>query len=117
MGKKRVKIKDKRLRLPSTLRKRIGDFFGKVQLNVWRIVTLVIFAVTIFIIGRTLFSIAKMKIEISHLNREKQAYLQSIKSDSLLLESLKYDECLEEYARENFHMQRKGEQVFIFEED
>ena len=117
MGKKRVKIKSKKFKLPTTLRKRIGDFFGKVQLNVWRIVTLVIFAVTTFIIGRTLYSIAKMKIEISHLSREKQSYLQSIKNDSLLLESLKYDEYLEEYARENFHMQLKGEQVFIFEED
>ncbi|MBQ7856021.1 MAG: septum formation initiator family protein [Alistipes sp.] len=116
MGKS-TKRNGKKRGLPAAVRKRIGDFFGKVELNVWRIITIVVVAITAFIILRTLYSVVKMKIEISHLNSEKQTYLQSIEADSLLLESLKYDEHLEEYAREKYHMQRKGEQVFIFEED
>lgn len=97
--------------------RRVSDFFGKIELNVWRIITATIVVVTLFIIFRTLYSIAIMGIEISRLNSQKELHLKSIEADSLLLERLKYDEYLEQYAREMFHMQRKQEQVFIFEEE
>lgn len=54
--------------------------------------------------------------QIRDLNREAELYEQSIKSDSLLLEQIKFDEGLEEYARENYFMQRRGERVFIIKD-
>ena len=35
---------------------------------------------------------------------------------STLLERLRYDDYLEEYARENYHMQRSDEHVYIIKE-
>ena len=35
--------------------------------------------------------------------------------DSTLLEELKYDDNLEQFARERYRMQRRGEKVYIVE--
>ncbi len=54
--------------------------------------------------------------QIRELNREAELYQEAITKDSLLLEKIKFDEGLEEYARENYFMQRKGERLFIIED-
>ena len=43
-------------------------------------------------------------------------YSEKIAQDSTLLERLKYDDYLEEYARENYHMQGRNEHVYIIRE-
>lgn len=53
---------------------------------------------------------------MSQLNEEKARYEESIRKDSLLIEQLKNDEFLEQYARERYFMQRPNEQVFIVED-
>lgn len=49
-------------------------------------------------------------------DRERAYYSEKIEQDSALLERLRYDDFLEEYARENYHMQRRGEHVYIIKE-
>ena len=49
------------------------------------------------------------------LKREKAIYEKRIAEDSILLEKLQYDEYLEQYAREHYHMQRHNEDVYIIE--
>ncbi len=88
----------------------------KIVPNVWRLLTAAVIIFTLFIIGRTCLTIIRTYAEIHRLNDEKERYLQSIAEDSTLIERLKYDEYLEQYARENFHMQRRNEHVYIIEE-
>ncbi len=88
----------------------------KIVPNVWRLLTAIVILFTLFIIGRTCLIIIRTYAEIHRLNDEKEYYLQSIAEDSALIERLKYDEYLEQYARENFHMQRGNERVYIVED-
>ena len=91
-------------------KKRAGKFFGSIKVNVWRLLTAAVFLFMFFLIGRTCIQIIRTYAEIHRLNTEKEA-------DSLLIERLKYDDFLEQYARENFHMQRRNEHVYIIEEE
>ena len=61
-------------------------------------------------------SISKIKRQINALTREQSYYSEKIAQDSALLERLKYDDYLEEYARENYHMQGRNEHVYIIRE-
>lgn len=83
----------------------------------WMIVTGIILLFTTLIVGRNLLHAIRMKREIHALEREKERYSEKIEQDSTLVERLRYDDYLEEYARERFRMQRRDEQVYIVEED
>lgn len=97
-------------------KERAGKFFGNIKVNVWRLLTAAIFLFMFYLIGRTCVHIIRTYAEIHRLNAEKEFYLDAIEADSLLIERLKYDDFLEQYARENFHMQRRNEHVYIIEE-
>lgn len=96
--------------------KRTWKFFRNFKVNIWRLLTAAVFLFMFFLIGRTCIHIIRTYAEIHRLNTEKEFYLESIAADSMLLERLKYDDYLEQYARENFHMQRRNEHVYIIEE-
>lgn len=83
----------------------------------WIITTSIIILFTVFVVGRNLLHTVKIRHEISVMEREKELYEQRIEQDSLLLERLRYDDYLEEYARERYRMQRRGEQVYIVDEE
>lgn len=85
---------------------RLGERF-------WKILTAMIILFTLFFIGRNLITVVKVSHRIRLLKREKVLYEKRIAEDSTLLENLKYDEYLEQYAREHFHMQRRNEDVYI----
>ncbi len=68
---------------------------------------------TLFFIGRNLVTSVKIIRRINQLEREKMIYEKRIAEDSTLLDQLQYDEYLEQYAREHYHMQRKNEDVYI----
>lgn len=70
----------------------------------------------IFVVGRNALHAVKIKRQINALTRERSYYQEKIEQDSTLLERLKYDDFLEEYARENYHMQGRNEKVYILEE-
>lgn len=82
----------------------------------WMAVTGVIVVITALIAGRNLLHAVRTKRDIRALEREKAQYLETIAADSALVEQLKYDDDLEEYARERFKMQRRDEQVYIVKE-
>ncbi len=79
------------------------------------VVTVIVMAPILFVILKNVGHSITVGQQIRELNREAAAYQEQITKDSLLLERIKFDEGLEEYARENFYMQRKGERVFVVE--
>ena len=95
--------------------KNIEKTLSKGKKYAWRITLASVILLGVILISRPLYSIIRTSIEIKELNREKVIYKNSIRRDSILIENLKNDEFLEQYAREKYLMQGKNEQVFIVE--
>lgn len=81
----------------------------------WIALTAVVSLFTAVTAGRNLWHIFKVKREIAALQDEARNYRESIARDSTLIERLRYDDYLEEYARERYRMQREGEKIYILE--
>ena len=101
----------KRVKLKGT----IGKLFEDASLLFWRILTIVVSVLTLFIIGRSVISIIRSQHHINILERERTEYLNRIAEDSIMLNNLKDDQYLEKFARERYNMQRKNERVYIIE--
>ena len=82
----------------------------------WIAATAIIVVLTLFVVGRNALHAVKIKGQINAMLREELFYRERIAQDSALVEQLRYDDYLEEYARENYHMQRRGEHVYIIKE-
>ncbi len=82
----------------------------------WVIVTCIIVAFTVFVVGRNLLHAIQIRSDIRSLERERDRYRRRIAQDCALLEELRYDDRLERFARERYRMQRRGETVYIVEE-
>lgn len=82
----------------------------------WIALTAIIVVFSVFVIGRNALHAVKIKRQINALERERDFYVGKISRDSTLLERLRYDDYLEEYAREHYRMQRRDEHVYILEE-
>ena len=82
----------------------------------WIAATAIIVVLTLFVVGRNARHAVKIKGQINAMLREELFYRERIAQDSALVEQLRYDDYLEEYARENYHMQRRDEHVYIVEE-
>lgn len=79
----------------------------------WVVMTAIILVFTVFVVGRNLLHAVKIRRQIGVLEREREHYNRKIMQDSMLLDQLRYDDYLEQYAREHYHMQRRGEHVYI----
>ena len=55
--------------------------------------------------------------EIDKLNSEKEYYNSQIEQDKKLIEQLKNEDQLEKFAREEYHMKKADEDIFIIEYD
>lgn len=82
----------------------------------WVAVTSIILVFTTFVVGRNAVHAVKIGRQITAMERERERYSAKIQRDSTLLEQLRYDDYLEEYAREHFRMQRRDEVVYLLEE-
>lgn len=82
----------------------------------WLGLTAVIFIYTAVVIVRNLVVIVRVNSRISNLEEQYDLYRSRVNQDSTLLEQLKYDEYLEQFAREKFHMQRADEHIYIVED-
>lgn len=82
----------------------------------WIAATAAIVVFTVFMVGRNALHAVKIKRQINQLERQYGYYVDKIAQDSTLLERLRYDDYLEEYAREHYHLQRRDEHVYILEE-
>jgi cell division protein FtsB len=90
------------------MRERLSKYF-------WTGVVAVIFIYTAVVTVRNLITIVRVHSRISRLEEQYDLYRNRIDEDSSLLKNLNYDEFLEQYAREKFHMQKANEQVYIME--
>lgn len=61
------------------------------------------------------FDTRELKDEIKELESQKSFYLERIREDSTIIEKLKDDDFLEQYARENFLMKRDSDFVYVME--
>lgn len=82
----------------------------------WLGLTAVIFIYTAVVTIRNLIVIVRVNSRIARLEKQYDLYRGRIDQDSTLLEHLKYDEYLEQFAREKFHMQRYDENIYIIED-
>ncbi|MBT8318429.1 MAG: septum formation initiator family protein [Lutibacter sp.] len=55
--------------------------------------------------------------EINKLNAEKEYYQKEINQDKELIEKLKNKEELEKFAREEYHMKKENEEIYLIEYD
>lgn len=79
----------------------------------WIGAAMLVILLTLLAAGRNLIHALKIRSQIKELEQEKALYEEKIARDSTLIERLKEDDFLEQYAREHYHMQRKGEKVYI----
>lgn len=80
------------------------------------IVTAVVFVLLILFFDSNSFIDRKeIKEEIDVLKSQRNYYLDRIREDSTLIEKLKDDEFLEQYARESFLMKRDSDVVYVME--
>ncbi len=84
--------------------------------NRWSMVLLAVMLFMIYMIGRNAIHAIQIGRELMVLNREAAIYQESITRDSTLIERLKIDSELERYARENFYMKRRDEELFIIKD-
>ncbi len=79
----------------------------------WLCLTAVVFIYTAAVTVRNLIVIVRVNSRIADLEEQYDLYKGRVEQDSTLLERLKYDEYLEQFAREKFHMQRADEYIYI----
>lgn len=79
----------------------------------WVATTAIVVLFTLVFVGQNLLHALELKGDIARLEEEQEQYMEKIARDSTLVEQLRHDDYLEEYAREQFHMQHPDEEVFI----
>ena len=82
----------------------------------WITTTVIVVLFSLFFIGRHLLHAIGIKRDIARLQRDEQHYRTRIAEDSTLVEHLRFDDYLEQYARERFRMQRRNEKVYLLKE-
>lgn len=88
---------------------------GKTSKYIWFSVTAAVFLYTAALTVRNLMTMISLHHRIGLLEEQRDIYRARIAEDSTMLERLNYDEFLEQYARERFHMQRENEYIYILE--
>ena len=94
---------------------KIAKGFSKGKEIALRVIFIAILALGVVIIGRPLYLLMKISSEIRVLSQEKAKYEESIRRDSTLINNLRNDTFLEQYARENYFMHASNEDVYIVE--
>ena len=82
----------------------------------WIVTTAIIVLFTLIFVGKNVLRAIRIKREVVQLEQEADYFKGRITSDSTLGERLKYDDYLEEYAREKYGMQRPNEDVYQLSE-
>ena len=83
----------------------------------WIVLTVVIAICTIYVSILTIRNTIRTRSQIRELDRQIEFYEEKIESDSIFIKNITQDpEFMESHAREQYHMQRPGETVYILEE-
>ncbi len=79
------------------------------------VISIVIFVLLITVFDKNnLIEAWRLKQDLNELEAQKKYYQDKIYQDSTLLENLKDDAFLEQYAREHYLMKRDGEVIYVF---
>ncbi len=81
----------------------------------WVIAILVIVLLVVLFDRDSIVERSRIKHNISDLEQQRRYLQEHITADSLLLENLKDDRFLEQYAREHFLMKRPGEVLYLID--
>ena len=88
-----------------------GKFFKDRRL--W-LISIVVFGLLIVVFDKNnLIEAWRLKQKINALEVQETYYRQKIAEDSTVLENLKNDRYLEQYAREHYLMKRKEETIYL----
>jgi len=71
----------------------------------------------VFFDGNSFFNHREFNSEINKLNSEKSYYESQIEGDKELIDKLKSKEELEKFAREEYHMKKENEEIYLIEYD
>ena len=88
---------------------------AKTSKYIWFSITVARLVYTAVLTVRNLATMISLNHRIGLLEEQRDMYQARITEDSTMLERLNYDEFLEQYARERFHMQRENEYIYIVE--
>lgn len=89
----------------------VGKFFKDRRL--W-LIGIVVFGLLIVVFDKNnLIEAWRLKQKINALEVQETYYRQKIAEDSTVLENLKNDRYLEQYAREHYLMKRKEETIYL----
>ena len=78
--------------------------------------TMLVFVLLVLFLDRNSYmDRRKVREEIEQLKTRRDYYLDRIREDSTVIEKLKDNEYLEQYAREHFLMKRDSEVVYVLE--
>lgn len=89
----------------------VGKFFKDRRL--W-LISIVVFGLLIVVFDKNnLIEAWRLKQKINALEVQETYYRQKIAEDSTVLENLKNDRYLEQYAREHYLMKRKDETIYL----
>ncbi len=91
------------------------EFFGKFfkDRRLW-LISIVVFGLLIVVFDKNnLIEAWRLKQKINALEVQETYYRQKIAEDSTVLENLKNDRYLEQYAREHYLMKRKEETIYL----
>ena len=89
----------------------VGKFFKDRRL--W-LISIVVFGLLIVVFDKNnLIEAWRLKQKINALEVQETYYRQKIAEDSTVLENLKNDRYLEQYARKHYLMKRKEETIYL----
>ena len=89
----------------------VGKFFKDRRL--W-LISIMVFGLLIVVFDKNnLIEAWRLKQKINALEVQETYYRQKIAEDSTVLENLKNDRYLEQYAREHYLMKRKEETIYL----
>ena len=71
----------------------------------------------VFFDENSLLNHTEFNKEINNLNTEKEYYKTQIKQDKELINKLEDKEELEKFAREEYHMKKENEEIYLIEYD
>lgn len=84
--------------------------------RLWIIITVAFLLIITVFSKNTVIEAMALRRSIRNMEREQQYYRERSKEDSTFLENLKNDWFLEKYARENFYMKSRGEEIYLIRE-
>lgn len=99
---------------------KFSEFWTMIQVRKWGkyVVTLLIFVVIYLFIGdQSLIRFIRRGSEIRHLEEQRDTYLQQTEEAQQQINMLSQKDSLERFAREQYYMHEKGEDIYLVEEN